>query len=275
MMNTALVRFTPDLAVLFAIGVMAAGVVGAERTTQILAVALVSARRRRAGRGADRLEGLGLDDRRLLLGRPGLGPAIGCLLAAVVTDRPRPLVRLLDTRPLRSLGSFSYSLYLTHAPIVIAVSYGIVAGRVPPACRRFSSWRRSSSRCGHVRSAFRGRIRDTVPATSRLACAAYGRGRLMEPKACVRTATGSSGTAHRGCRRRCAREGRIDHHRSSSADRRAMSSSNDAYMRQPAPMLACAMASAFGVDPGQSAAHSASDGFRRWCRHPPHGTNRS
>ena len=58
------------------------------------------------------------------------GPAIGCLLAAVATERPRPLVRLLDTRPLRRLGSFSYSLYLTHAPIVIAVYYGFVQGRV-------------------------------------------------------------------------------------------------------------------------------------------------
>ena len=33
------------------------------------------------------------------------------------------VVRLLDSRPLRSLGSFSYSLYLTHAPIVIAVAW--------------------------------------------------------------------------------------------------------------------------------------------------------
>src|SRR2546429_6170633 len=58
------------------------------------------------------------------------GPAIGCLLAAVATCRARPLVRLLDTRPLRCLGSFSYSLYLTHAPIVIAVYYGLMQGRV-------------------------------------------------------------------------------------------------------------------------------------------------
>jgi peptidoglycan/LPS O-acetylase OafA/YrhL len=58
------------------------------------------------------------------------GPSIGCLLAAVATERPRPLVRLLDTRPLRRLGSFSYSLYLTHAPIVIAVYYGFMQGRV-------------------------------------------------------------------------------------------------------------------------------------------------
>jgi peptidoglycan/LPS O-acetylase OafA/YrhL len=136
-MNTALIRFTPDLGVLFAIGVMAAGTVGASARRKSWpwhwialgaaapVVALI------AWKGSvwtiDNLFWVDL----------AWGPAIGCLLAAVVTDRPRPLVRLLDTRPLRSLGSFSYSLYLTHAPIVIAVSYGIVAGRVPPGVPSF------------------------------------------------------------------------------------------------------------------------------------------
>jgi peptidoglycan/LPS O-acetylase OafA/YrhL len=65
-------------------------------------------------------------------------PAIGCFLAAVATSRPRVLVRLLDSRVPRSLGSCSYSLYLTHEPIVIAVSYGLARGRVT-AGRRCSS----------------------------------------------------------------------------------------------------------------------------------------
>jgi peptidoglycan/LPS O-acetylase OafA/YrhL len=39
-------------------------------------------------------------------------------------------VRLLDARPIRNLGSSSYSLYLTHAPIVVIVYDGIVAGRI-------------------------------------------------------------------------------------------------------------------------------------------------
>jgi peptidoglycan/LPS O-acetylase OafA/YrhL len=58
-----------------------------------------------------------------------LGPAIGCLLAALATGRPAPFVRLLNTRPLRRLGSFSYSLYLTHAPIVVVVYFEIIDGR--------------------------------------------------------------------------------------------------------------------------------------------------
>ncbi len=129
-MNTAVIRFTPDLAVLFAIGVMAAGVVGASERRKswpwhwlaLCAAAPVVALI--AWKGSvwtiDNFFWVDL----------AWGPAIGCLLAAVATDRPRPLVRVLDTRPLRSLGSFSYSLYLTHAPIVIAVSYGFVLGHV-------------------------------------------------------------------------------------------------------------------------------------------------
>src|SRR6202030_3797398 len=46
------------------------------------------------------------------------------------TSRPRPVVWFLNSRMPRSLGSCSYSLYLTHVPIVIAVSYGLILGRV-------------------------------------------------------------------------------------------------------------------------------------------------
>jgi peptidoglycan/LPS O-acetylase OafA/YrhL len=59
-----------------------------------------------------------------------LAPAVACLLAAVATGRARPLVRLLDARPLRSLGASSYSLYLTHGPIVVVVYEQLVAGRI-------------------------------------------------------------------------------------------------------------------------------------------------
>ena len=58
-----------------------------------------------------------------------LGPAVACLLAALATGRPAGLLRLLDARPLRRLGASSYSLYLTHFPIVIVVYERVVAGR--------------------------------------------------------------------------------------------------------------------------------------------------
>ena len=59
-----------------------------------------------------------------------LGPAIACLLAALATGRPRPLLRVLDSRPLRSLGLSSYSLYLIHGPIVVIVYERFVAERI-------------------------------------------------------------------------------------------------------------------------------------------------
>jgi peptidoglycan/LPS O-acetylase OafA/YrhL len=59
-----------------------------------------------------------------------IGPAIACLLAALVTGRPAPLLRALDSRPIRSLGLSSYSLYLVHGPIVVVVYEKVVAGRV-------------------------------------------------------------------------------------------------------------------------------------------------
>jgi peptidoglycan/LPS O-acetylase OafA/YrhL len=59
-----------------------------------------------------------------------LGPAVACLLAGLATGHAAPLRRLLDTRPIRRLGTSSYSLYLTHAPIVAIVYDKLVAGRV-------------------------------------------------------------------------------------------------------------------------------------------------
>jgi peptidoglycan/LPS O-acetylase OafA/YrhL len=64
-------------------------------------------------------------------------PAVGCVLAAMATSRPRPVIRFLDGRLPRSLGACSYSLYLTHVPIVIAVSYGLVLGRVATGAPTF------------------------------------------------------------------------------------------------------------------------------------------
>jgi peptidoglycan/LPS O-acetylase OafA/YrhL len=130
LMNSALVKFTPDLAVLFAVGLLTAGIVTAgERTrsrpwagyalaTTVPVIALMVVK----GATWSNLNLFWLD--------LAWAPAVSCFLAAIATSRPRPVVRFLDSRLPRSLGSCSYSLYLTHLPIVIAVSYGLVLGRV-------------------------------------------------------------------------------------------------------------------------------------------------
>ncbi|MEU6539562.1 acyltransferase [Streptomyces sp. NPDC047000] len=66
-----------------------------------------------------------------------VAPAMALLIAAVATGRPAPLVRLLTTRPLRSLGDFSYSLYLIHLPIVLAVMRRTAPHFVPPGLPTF------------------------------------------------------------------------------------------------------------------------------------------
>ena len=50
-----------------------------------------------------------------------VAPAMTLLVVAVATGRPTFLMRLLATRPIRSLGNFSYSLYLIHLPIIMIV----------------------------------------------------------------------------------------------------------------------------------------------------------
>jgi peptidoglycan/LPS O-acetylase OafA/YrhL len=130
LMNSALVKFTPDLAVLFAVGLLAAGIVTADErarsrpwagyalafTVPVIALMVV--------------KGTAWSNRNLFWLDLAWAPAVGCLLAAIATSRPQRVVRFLDSRLPRSLGSCSYSLYLTHMPIVIAVSYGLVLGRV-------------------------------------------------------------------------------------------------------------------------------------------------
>lgn len=137
LLNLALVSVAPDLAVVFAVGVLAAGIVAADdrnRSRPWAAFALAAAIPVVALTIA---KGSTWTIQNLFWVDLAWAPAIGCFLAAVATSRPGPFVRLLDARPLRGLGSFSYSLYLTHAPIVIAVSYGLVLGRVAPGVPTF------------------------------------------------------------------------------------------------------------------------------------------
>lgn len=125
-----LIRLTPQFAVLFALGVVAAGVLGAgERVRRLpwhwaAPLAAVPVFAVIAVQGSVWTVGnyFWIDI--------ALGPSVALLLAAVATGRPAPLVRLLDLRPIRSLGSFSYTLYLVHAPIVVAIYQLVVAPRV-------------------------------------------------------------------------------------------------------------------------------------------------
>jgi peptidoglycan/LPS O-acetylase OafA/YrhL len=57
-------------------------------------------------------------------------PALALTVVAVAAGRPSGLVRWLSTGPLVRLGSFSYSLYLIHLPIVVAISLTVVAPRL-------------------------------------------------------------------------------------------------------------------------------------------------
>jgi len=130
LMSSALVKFTPDLAVLFAVGLLAAGIVSASERTRsrpwagyaLAATVPVIALMVVKGSMWSNLNLFWLD--------LAWAPALGCFLAAIATSRPRPVIRFLHGRVPRSLGACSYSLYLTHMPIVIAVSYGLVLGRV-------------------------------------------------------------------------------------------------------------------------------------------------
>lgn len=122
-----LTRFTPQFAALFAAGVVAAGIVRAGEKWQrvrwqwwaLAAVVPVV--------GLIVVMGPVWTTSNFLWVDLAAGPAVALLLVAVATRQPKPLVRLLDTRPVRSLGSFSYSLYLTHAPIVVVV-YTFIVG---------------------------------------------------------------------------------------------------------------------------------------------------
>ena len=102
-------------------------------------------------------------------------PAIGCFLAAVATSRPRFVVRVLDSRLPRSLGSCSYSLYLTHLPIVIAVSYGLVLGRVSYRdADVLRAGRDPAARDRVLRLSVRRCVRAPLPAAPRVGSAAAG-----------------------------------------------------------------------------------------------------
>ncbi len=129
-LDTFVIRSAPDLAALFAVGILAAGIVTASRARRswpwgwlaLAALAPVIAVIWWQGSvwTLDHLYWVDL----------ALGPAIACLLAALVTGHAKHLMRVLDSRPLRELGLSSYSLYLLHGPIVVVVYEEFVAPRL-------------------------------------------------------------------------------------------------------------------------------------------------
>jgi peptidoglycan/LPS O-acetylase OafA/YrhL len=118
-LHAFVVQSPPDLAALFALGIVAAGIVAAARSARPWAwIALAAAAPVLA---TIWWQGSVWTLTHLLWVDLALGPGIACLLIGLAHGRPAPLVRLLDSRPIRTLGASSYSLYLIHEPIVVAV----------------------------------------------------------------------------------------------------------------------------------------------------------
>ena len=143
-LDVFVIQSPPDLAALFAVGVVTAGVVGASGGSQVVAVGRARARRRRARARDDLVAGFGVDARPPVLGRPRAGPgrrvSSGRSGHRPSGPAPAPARREADPQPRPS----SYSLYLTHGPIVVVVYEKIVAGRVPrvflPSSSRSPWW---------------------------------------------------------------------------------------------------------------------------------------
>jgi peptidoglycan/LPS O-acetylase OafA/YrhL len=137
-LDVFVIQSPPDLAALFAVGVLAAGIVGASGARRSWPWAWIALAAAAPVLATIWWQGSVWTLDHLFWVDLTLGPAVGCLLAGLVTGHPAPLVRLLDARPMRNLGSSSYSLYLTHGPIVVVVYEKVVAGRVPQGIPAFA-----------------------------------------------------------------------------------------------------------------------------------------
>src|SRR6476469_1022777 len=136
-LDVFVIQSAPDLAALFAVGILSAGIVGAGAARRSWPWAWLALAAAAPVVAAIWWQGSVWTLDHLFWVDLMLGPAVGCLLAGLATGQPAPLLRALDTRPLRSLGWSSYSLYLTHGPIVIVVYERVVAGRVSPGVPAF------------------------------------------------------------------------------------------------------------------------------------------
>ena len=135
--DTFVIQSPPDLAALFAVGILSAGIVGASTARRSWPWGWLALAAAAPVLATIWWQGSVWTLDHLFWVDIALGPAIACLLAALATGHPAPLLRMLDAKPIRNLGSSSYSLYLTHAPIVAIVYEKIVAGRVSPGVPAF------------------------------------------------------------------------------------------------------------------------------------------
>lgn len=132
-----LMRLTPQFAALFAIGAVCAGIVRARDRTRDLAWHWFAALAAAPALVLIIVAGPVWVVTQYFWVDLAIGPAAGLLLVSVATGKPALLVRLLDTRPVRRLGSFSYSLYLIHSPLVVMVNRLVVAPHVAPGMPAF------------------------------------------------------------------------------------------------------------------------------------------
>jgi peptidoglycan/LPS O-acetylase OafA/YrhL len=136
-LDTFVIQSPPDLAALFALGILTAGIVGASAARGSRPWAWLALAAAAPALATILVQGSVWTLDHLFWVDLALGPAIACLLVGLASGHPAPLLRLLDSRPIRSLGLSSYSLYLTHGPIVVIVYEKIVAGRVPQGVPAF------------------------------------------------------------------------------------------------------------------------------------------
>src|SRR3954453_6898371 len=106
--HTFVIQSPPDLAALFALGILGAGIVGASRARRAWPGARVGPAAAAPVLATIWWRGSVWTLGHLLWVDLALGPAVVCLLAGLATGHPAPLLRLLDARPLRTLGSWSY-----------------------------------------------------------------------------------------------------------------------------------------------------------------------